>query len=217
MKNVLYAIIAALAICVGVLFYQVNLLKSERVGGASTENISDNKETKKPVIINSSNDPLPNAKIAYINIDTLNERYLFISDYVKVLKNKRIALETQMQAMSQKFQEDYESAQQSAQAGLLPPAEMENKKRDLERQQRELENKQIQMDKLAYDMQEKNDQLQRDVKKFLTENYEGKYDFIMAYTTTVPTILLANPKLEITYQVLEALNKAYINSKSSKK
>lgn len=217
MKNVLYAIIAVLTICVGVLFYQVNSLKSGMSGGASTENTSENKETKKPVIINSANDPLPNAKIAYINIDTLNEKYLFISDYVKVLKNKRIALETQMQTMSQKFQEDYESAQQSAQAGLLPPAEMENKKRDLERQQRELENKQIQMDKLAYDMQEKNDQLQRDVKSFLTDNYEGKYDFIMAYTTTVPTILLANPKLEITYQVLDALNKAYINSKSSKK
>ncbi|MBK7668731.1 MAG: hypothetical protein IPJ32_16200 [Sphingobacteriaceae bacterium] len=94
---------------------------------------------------------------------------------------------------------------------------MENKKRDLERQQRELENKQIQMDKLAMDMQEKNDQLQLDVKNFLMENYDGKYDFIMAYTTTVPTILLANPKLEITYQVLDALNTAYLQNKSSKK
>lgn len=213
MKNVLYAVIAVLAICVGILFYQVNSLK-----GSSTVETTEGekKEVKKPVIINSATDPLPNAKIAYINIDTLNENYLFISDYVKVLKNKRITLETQMQAMSQKFQEDYESAQQSAQAGLLPPAEMENKKRDLERQQRELENKQIQMDKLAMDMQEKNEQLQKDVKDFLMENYEGKYDFIMAYTSTVPTILLANPKLEITYQVLDALNAAYLNNKSKK-
>lgn len=217
MKNVLYTVIAVLVICVAVLFYQVQSLKRTVVGGESAENTSANKESKKPVIINSASDPLPNAKIAYINIDTLNEKYLFISDYVKVLKNKRIALETQMQAMSQKFQADYEAAQQSAQAGLLPPAEMENKKQQLERQQRELENKQIQMDKLAVDMQEKNDQLQRDVKTFLMENYEGKYDFIMAYTVAVPTILLANPKLEITYQVLEALNTAYINNKSSKK
>lgn len=215
MKNVLYAIIAVLVICVGILFYQVNSLKG---GGSSTvENTSAEKESKKPVIINAASDPLPNAKIAYINIDTLNEKYLFISDYVKVLKNKRIALESQMQVMSQKFQEDYEAAQQSAQAGLLPPAEMENKKRDLERQQRELENKQIQMDKLALEMQEKNDQLNMDVKNFLMENYEGKYDFIMAYTMAVPTILLANPKLEITYQVLDALNTAYTKSKSSKK
>ena len=119
--------------------------------------------------------------------------------------------------MTAKFQQDYESAQQSAQAGLLPPAEMENKKRDLERQQKELENKQIQMDKLAVDMQEKNEQLQHDVKSFLTENYEGKYDFIMAYSNAVPTILLANPKLEITHTVLNALNENYKNSKSAKK
>ncbi len=216
MKNVLYAIIAVLGICIGVLFYQVQSLKSS-MGGDTTENTSGAKESKKPVIISSANDPLPNAKIAYINIDTLNERYLFISDYVKVLKNKRLALETQMQVMSQKFQKDYEEAQQSAQAGLLPPAEMENKKRDLERQQSELQNKQVQMDKLAVDMQEKNDQLQSDIRNFLRDNYEGKYDFIMAYTVAVPTILLANPKLEITYQVLDALNTAYTNSKSSKK
>ena len=107
MKNVLYAIIAALAICVGILFYQVNSLKSG--GSTEIENTAENKETKKPVIINSATDPLPNAKIAYINIDTLNEKYLFISDYVKVLKNKRIALESQMQVMSQKFQEEYEA------------------------------------------------------------------------------------------------------------
>jgi outer membrane protein len=216
MKNVLYGIIAVLAVCVGILFYQVNSLKSGN--GSDVENKDGGKkEPKKPVIINSATDPLPNAKIAYINIDTLNEKYLFISDYVKVLKNKRIALETQMQTMSAKFQEDYEAAQQSAQAGLLPPAEMENKKRDLERQQKELENKQIQMDKLAVEMQEKNDQLQKDVKNFLMENYDGKYDFIMAYTVAVPTILLANPKLEITYQVLDALNTEYLKNKSSKK
>ena len=88
MKNVLYAVIAILAICVGVLFYQVQSLKKTIGGDVTTESTSDNKESKKPVIINSANDPLPNAKIAYINIDTLNERYLFISDYVKVLKNK---------------------------------------------------------------------------------------------------------------------------------
>ncbi|HWY12923.1 MAG TPA: OmpH family outer membrane protein [Bacteroidia bacterium] len=217
MKNILFGVIAVLVICIGILFYQVQGLKKAISGEETgTEKASEN-NSKKPVIINTASGKLPDAKIAYINIDSLNENYLFISDYVKVLKNKRIALETQMQSMTAKFQEDYQSAQQSAQAGLLPAAEMENKKRDLERQQKELENKQIQMDKLAVDMQEKNEQLQRDVKSFLTENYEGKYDFIMAYSNAVPTILLANPKLEITHHVLDALNENYKNSKSAKK
>jgi outer membrane protein len=215
MKNALYAIIAVLVICVAVLFYQVQSLKSSLTGDAPKENTTGG--TKKPVIINTANDKLPEARIAYINIDTLNENYLMIADYVRVLKNKKITLETQFQHMNEKFQQDYEAAQIAAQSGKLLPTELEMKKRDLEQQQRELENKQIQMDKLAYDMQEKNDELQRTVKEFLIKNYEGKYDFILAYTSTVPNILLTNPKLEITYQVLDRLNTEYKSKKTEKK
>jgi outer membrane protein len=215
MKNVLYAIIAVLAICVAVLFYQVSSLRSAMTGDAPKENKTE--ETKKPVIINTATDKLPEARIAYINIDTLNENYMMISDYVKVLKNKKLTLETQFQHMNEKFQQDYEAAQIAAQSGKLLPTELEMKKRDLEQQQRELENKQIQMDKLAYDMQEKNDELQKTVKEFLIKNYEGKYDYILAYTSTVPNILLTNPKLEITYQVLDQLNTEYKSKKTEKK
>ena len=215
MKNVLYAIIAVLAICIGVLFYQVQSLKSAMGGDVAKEIKTE--DSKKPVIINTATDKLPEARIAYINIDTLNEKYQMISDYVKVLKNKRTVLETQFQNMNMKFQQDYEAAQIAAESGKLLPTEMEMKKRDLEQQQRELENKQIQMDKLAYDMQEKNDELQRTVKDFLIRNYAGKYDYILAYTSTVPSILMTNPKLEITYQVLDALNAEYSSKKSGKK
>lgn len=215
MKNILYAVIAVLGLCIGILFYQVQDLKSKVGQGNEVATTTESKA--KPVIINQATDKLPDARIAFVNIDTLNENYLFISDYVKVLKNKRLSLESQLQNMTIKFQEDYEAAQQSAQAGIMPPSELENKKRELERQQREIENKQIQMDKLALEMQEKNDELQRQVKDFLIEFNAGKYDYIMAYTNTVPTILLANPKLEITAQVLDALNTQYKNNKSGKK
>jgi outer membrane protein len=215
MKNILYAVIAVLTICIGILFYQIQDLKKLVQGDVKVTTTSAN-ETKTPVVT-ANTDKLPDARIAYINIDTLNEKYLFISDYVKILKSRRLSLESQLQAMSQKFQENYESAQQSAQAGILPPAEMESKKRELEQQQREIENKQIQMDNLALEMQEKNDELQRNVKIFLADYNQGKYDYIMAYTNTVPTILLANPKLEITNQVLEALNTDYKNKKNNQK
>jgi outer membrane protein len=215
MKNILYAVIAVLIVCIGILFYQIQDLKKMVQGDVKVTNVTSG-ESKTPVV-NASTDKLPDARIAYINIDTLNEKYLFISDYVKILKNRRLSLESQLQSMSQKFQENYESAQQSAQAGILPPAEMESKKRELEQQQREIENKQIQMDNLALEMQEKNDELQNNVKAFLADYNQGKYDYIMAYTNTVPTILLANPKLEITNQVLDALNTQYKNAKNNQK
>jgi hypothetical protein len=86
MKNALYAVTAVLTICVAVLFYQVQSLKSSIAGGSPQEDKTG--EAKKPVIINTASDKLPEAKIAFINVDTLNENYLLISDYVKVLKNK---------------------------------------------------------------------------------------------------------------------------------
>ncbi|MGZ3885336.1 MAG: OmpH family outer membrane protein [Bacteroidia bacterium] len=214
MKNILYGIIAVLAICVAVLFYQVHSLKSGMSGP-----VAPNTETKhEPQIISSPADAkLPDAKIAYINIDTLNENYLMIADYVKVLKTRRQALDGQIQSMTQKFQQDYEAAQQSAQAGILPPAELEAKKIQLERQQSEIANKQMQMDNLAVEMQEKNEELQREVRNFLISYNQGKYDYIMAYTSAVPNILLANPKFEITSQVLQALNADYRNKKNNQK
>jgi outer membrane protein len=215
MKNVLYGIMAVLAICVGILFYQVQSLKSTLQGGFEKE--SNDTKPKTQVISSSSDVKLPDARIAYINIDTLNENYLMIADYVKVLKSRRVVLEAQIQSLTQKFQQDYESAQQSAQAGILPPAELEAKKIQLERQQSEIGNKQMQMDNLGQEMQEKNEELQREVKNFLVSYNQGKYDYIMAYTSSVPTILLANPKLEITNQVLQVLNADYKNKKNNQK
>lgn len=216
MKNILVGVVAVLAICVAILFYQVQALKSELAGGHPES--AKKEEASEPKIITSASDAkLPDARIAYINIDTLNENYLFIADYVKVLKGRRQALEAQITGMTQKFQQDYEAAQQSAQAGILPPAELEAKKIQLERQQNEIASKQMQMDNLGVEMQEKNEELQREVKNFLISYNQGKYDYIMAYTSTVPTILLANPKLEITGQVLQALNAQYKERKSNPK
>ena len=134
-----------------------------------------------------------------------------------MLKNKRLTLKNQLQNLKMKFQQAYAEAPKSAHAGIMPPAELENKKRELEQQQRDIENKQLQMDKLALEMQDKNDELQQNVKAFLVEFNQGKYDYIMAYTNSVPTILLANPQLEITAQVLDALNTEYKNRLQNKK
>lgn len=214
MKNVLYVIVALLSICVGILFYQVNSLKSS--GNISLTEKNDVPDNKTTVIASPTDLKLPDAKIAFINIDTLNEKYLFISDYVKVLKNKKNSIEAQLQSLTQKFQQDYEAAQQSAQAGIMPPSEMDAKRKELERQQRDIENKQIQMDNLVVEMQEKNEQLQQEVKNFLKTYNNDKYDYILAYTNNVPSILLANPKLEITNQVLQSLNEDYLNKKNAK-
>lgn len=215
MKNILFAIIAVLIICIGILFYQVQGLKAS-ISGDKNSVSSGNKETQtvsSPVVTGK----LPDSKIAYINIDTLNERYLFISDYSKEINNKRLTLESQVQSASQKFQQDYEEAQQAAQAGIMPQNEMEAKKRDLEMQQREIRNKQIQMDNLVAKMEEDNDRMKRELKDFLKRFNNGKYDYILSYNSAIPAVLLANPSYDISNQVIEALNIEYKNKKATAK
>ncbi|GIV29063.1 MAG: hypothetical protein KatS3mg028_0129 [Bacteroidia bacterium] len=159
---------------------------------------------------------LPETKIAFVNIDTLNEKYLFIADYVKMMKKRKDALEAQLQSMMANFQQEYESFQQSVQAGIAPQSELEKQKRKLEQQQKDIQNKQLQMDNLALELQEKNEQLQKDIKEFMKRFNNGKYDYILSYSDALPNVLLANPQYDITKEVLDALNKEYLEKKQGK-
>lgn len=160
---------------------------------------------------------LPDAKIAFVNIDTINEKYLYISDYVKSMKKRKEAIEAQLQSMMNQFQKDYETFQQSVQAGIAPQAELEKQKRKLEQQQKDIQNKQLQMDNLAVELQEKNEQLQKDMKMFMKRFNNGKYDYILSYSDALPNVLFANPQYDITNEVLQALNKEYLESKNKGK
>lgn len=164
----------------------------------------------------STTNSLPDTKIAFVNIDTLNEKYLYISDYVKVMKKKKETLEAQLQSMMTQFQQDYETFQQSVQAGIAPQAELEKQKRKLEQQQKDIQNKQLQMDNLALELQEKNEQLQKDIKEFIKRFNNGKYDYIVSYSDALPNVLFAKPEYDITKEVLEALNKEYLEKKEKK-
>jgi hypothetical protein len=44
----------------------------------------------------------------------------------------------------------------------------------------------------------------------------GRFDYVLSYSDLIPTILLTNPKLDITPQVLLGLNAEY-NAKKAKK
>lgn len=179
---------------------------------------SNKSETEKNASAENSNAraSLPETKIAFVNIDTLNEKYLFISDYVKVMKKKKETLEAQLQSMMNQFQQDYENFQQSVQAGIAPQAELEKQKRKLEQQQKDIQNKQLQMDNLALELQEKNEQLQKDIKEFMKRFNNGKYDYILTYSDALPNVLFANPSYDITKEVLDALNKEYLENKGKK-
>lgn len=211
MKNLSLIINGVLSIAVAILFYQVNSLKNN---GVTAENTSEGVEVK-PTIVTSST-KLADAKIAYVNTDSINEHYEYIADFTKVIRNKKASLESQMQSMTAKFQQDYEAFQQSAQAGIAPQSELQKQQANLERQQQELANKELQMQNLGLELEEKNMELNKSVKDYLVKINNGRFDYILSYSDLVPTILLTNPKLDITTEVLNGINEEYRNSKKKK-
>ena len=208
MKNLSLILNAVLAIAVAILFYQVHNLKSGiRQDNDSTETVS----TEKSIITSSTT--LADTKIAYINTDSINEHYAYIADFTKVLRAKKNNIEAQMQSLTAQFQKDYEAFQQSAQAGIAPQSELMKQEEALKRQQQTLANKELQMQNLGVELEEKNSELNKNVKEFLKSFNNGKFDYILSYSDLVPTILLTNPKLDITKEVLVGLNNEYKTKK----
>lgn len=169
----------------------------------------------KPTIISSATN-LGDAKIAYVNTDSINEHYAYIADFTKVLRGKKASLEAQMESMTIKFQTDYQAFQQSAQAGIAPQAELLKAEEGLKRQQQDLANKEMQMQNLGVELEEKNMELNKNVKEYLLRYNNGKFDYILSYSDMMPTILLTNPKLDITPDVLKGLNDEYKIKKAKK-
>lgn len=211
MKNLSLIINGVLAIAVAILFYQVHSLKNN---GVSSDNSSSEVAVKPTIVTSATN--LADAKIAYVNTDSINEHYDYIADFTKVIRNKKATLESQMQSMTAKFQQDYEAFQQSAQAGVAPQAELQKQQANLERQQQELANKELQMQNLGIELEEKNMELNKSVKDYLVKINNGRFDYILSYSDLMPTILLTNPKLDITTEVLNGINEEYKNSKKKK-
>jgi len=205
MKNLSLIINGILAIAVVILFYQVNGLKNKNSDESIKQGIA---EEEKPLVINSSTN-LVDAKIAYINTDSINEHYAYIADFTKVLKSKKASIESQMQILTSKFQKDYESFQQSAQAGIASEADLIKQKTNLERQQQEIANKELQMQNLGIELEEKNIELNKNVKNFLQKYNKGKFDYVLSYSDMMPTLLLVNPKLDITKDILKGINDEY--------
>lgn len=210
-KIVLYSSIGVISFFIIYFIIQFEIERRLAMHSKSSPNYSQ-EQKKLP-----TNTKLPEVKIAFVNIDTLNEKYLYISDYVKTMKKRKEALESQLQSMMTQFQQDYEAFQQSVQAGIAPQSELEKQKRKLEQQQKDIQNKQLQMDNLAIELQEKNEQLQKDIKEFMKRFNNGRYDYILSYSDALPNVLYSNPQYDITNEVLEALNKEYLEQKNKKK
>ena len=215
MKNLSLIISGVLVIAVAILFYQVQSLKS---GNLAVENVSTTNDTtsSKPKINEIGPTDLVDAKIAFINIDSINSQYLYLADYSKKMKGQVTAIESQLENLSAKFQTELEAYQQSAQAGIAPQSEIQKMEESLKFKDQEIKNKQLQLQNLQYDQQDKILELNERLQQVVDKYNNGRFDYVLSYSETLPLLVFKNKKLDISRDIIDILNEEYKNSKPKK-
>jgi outer membrane protein len=215
MNRILIGLNVALLAAVCYLFYKVSTLSPS---AENTQKAEDEKtpEAKAPVSIEQKGST-PTGKIAFVNIDKLNEESAEIEDLVNESKKRKMSIEASMESLNMEYQKKLEEYQTSAKAGIAPASEMEAKAKYIQSLEKQAQNKQLQMDELSNDMNEKNANFQKTVKSYLLKWNNGRYDYILSYSEALPSMLLGNTTFEVTREIIDGINKEYKESKTKKK
>ena len=149
-------------------------------------------------------------KVAYVEVDSLMAQYDFCKDYnlllnqkgenaQKTLAEKQRALQSHANALQKKYESN----------GFTTRDELERAQNQLAREQQDLaELEQRLMSELANEQAQLNMEMRDSIQAFLkTYNKAKKYDYILSRSGD--NILLANPKFDITRDVVAGLNKRY--------
>ncbi len=157
-------------------------------------------------------------KIAYVNLDSLNANYLFITEKSAELEKNATAAETKVKNEAAMRQKEVDELIAYAQKGNLPADEQATVQNRLGQLQNELA--QIQQREEEMLMQSEA-ALQEDLRKKLevyTANYAkaNGWDYIFSYQSTAPLILFANPIYDLTGEIVKGLNAEYETEKQGK-
>ena len=113
MNKLLLALNAVLIIAVAFLFYKVNSINGS-VSNADTKNdsVEPKTDSAKKIIIPTAIGTPPTGKIAYLNLDVLNEKSLQVIDLIKEAKNRKASIEASLETLSANYQkkmQDYQA------------------------------------------------------------------------------------------------------------
>ena len=217
MNRILIIVNAVLVLAVTFLFFKVYSGNEEVEAQSEPEQKMLKVEPPKKETEIKQIGATPTGKIAYVNIDRLNEESLEIADLVSESKRRKENIEASMEGLNMRYQNKVEEFQLLQKGGIAPKSDLEAKAREIQNIEQEAQNKQLQMDQLTMDMNRKNESFQNTVRQVLLKWNSGRYDYILSYSEALPTLLLGNSSLEITEEVINEVNSEYKQRKSTKK
>ena len=152
---------------------------------------------------------MASAKIAFVNIDSLQNKYTFFKQKKAEFEQKEKSLEASLASKAQAFQNEYAALQQKAQGGTVPPAQLQQ---EGERMQQKQQNLVAERDRRGKELMEEtqkfNDDLMKKINEVLGTLQKDKgYDYVVRHSKgSGSAFLYVNEKLDITNDVLAILN-----------
>ena len=158
---------------------------------------------------------LQGAKVLYVNIDSINKNYHAFSDLADQAGQD---LQGQMAAYQRKaanLQERYSKLQDQVNMGTISPEAAEAEEKSINDGLDELKRMETNLAYLESAAMEKNDRISREIALYFHDYaLEKGIDYIMMYGTNMP-IIYANDSLDVTPDVLGALNAQYDAKKAT--
>ncbi len=146
--------------------------------------------------------------IAYVDIDSFEANYTYLKEQREKFAQKQASMEAELQRSAQQLQSSAQSADQKARAGNMSQVEFEATQKKLAQMQQSLQlREQSLTQQLLKEKDEFNDKLHKDLDSFIKEyNKEGKYDFILSYSSIGSQLLYVNDAYDITQDVIKGMN-----------
>ncbi len=158
------------------------------------------------ITVKTKDSTLNQLKIAYVELDSLNENLVFF-------KQRRKELEQQQKQIETEITNDYKAleAKQNNFVQKNPnasPEEVQNIRAELAKGQQDIETKkQNQTQVLNQKSFELMDNIQKKLKQFLEEyNKEKKYQYILTTGSGLDYLIYKDSTLNITYDVIKGMN-----------
>lgn len=181
--------------------------------------VSCNQSKKNPAATPAvgSSEKTETLKIAYVDIDSLMKNYKYCVDYTEVLQKKTETIQNTLQNKGLALQKEAADFQSKMQQGSYTREQAESVQTSLQKKQMQLQNLQQSLASEFEKEQDKYNQALRDSVQNLLKEYNKAYGFNYILSKMGDNILLADPKYDITDDVIKALNKRYKPSKELQK
>jgi len=158
-------------------------------------------------------------KIAWVNIDSLEEHYNYLKTKKSEFKTRQGQMEGELQRSYQQMQADAAEVQKKIQANSISQTEYDAANKRLSQMQQSLETRrQALTDQLQKEQEDFNKDLKSRLDAYMEEyNKDKHYDYILSYSSIgSSTILYANKALDITNEIIKGMNEESKDANAAK-